>query len=354
MDSESNSPSLPPRPQEQLLIDLAPSLPSGRLLTNTVGRGQFAAAYAAQHPTSSATCWTLDFFEYHLLHVYHDPLPANLNIVCSADLPEEPYDIAALLVSARGNGELMRELLQQCALRLRDGGMLLAATDNPTDRWLGEQLPRLFGQIRRRPHPSGVVYQAVKPQVPKKLKHYDFEFPFRDQSTLLQLKTRPGVFSHREVDPGARALLQSMHIEPGARVLDIGCGSGVISLASAARGARRVFAFDANARAVECLRWSAHANNFPQIEVELDSHGGKVDAAAFDVAIANPPYFGNYSIAALFSQIASQALRPLGQFVVVTKTPQWYCDHLSEFGFGYIGVEPAKNYVIVRAIREPA
>ncbi len=42
--------------------------------------------------------------------------------------------------------------------------------------------------------------------------------------------TRPGVFSHRELDNGARQLLDSVDVFPSADILDIGCGSGAVAM----------------------------------------------------------------------------------------------------------------------------
>lgn len=352
MESSPETPSLAARPQEALLIDLVPMLPAGHLLTNTVGRGQFAAAYASAHPSGAATCWSLDLFQHQLIAAQSAAAPANLRLSCSSDLPEETFDLAALLVHKQGDGELVRDILQQAAIRLKDGGLLLAASDNPTDIWLGEQLERLFTKIVRRPHPTGTVYQAIKAAPPKKIKQYDAEVVFRDGAHLLQLKTRPGVFSHREIDPGARALLRNMYIEPDAYVLDIGCGSGAVALAAAARGAARVHAIDSNARAVQCTAWAAETNKLLHITTALDCDGSTVEQGVFDLAVTNPPYFANYRIAELFSRIAAAALRPNGQLMIVTKTPQWYVDRLPEFGLGEVEVDQAKNYMIVRAWRQ--
>jgi 16S rRNA (guanine1207-N2)-methyltransferase len=257
-----------------------------------------------------------------------------------------------LLIGKQGDGELVRDLLQQACLRLKEGGSFLAATDHPHDTWLGEQLDRLYGKITRRVHETGTVYQAIKVASPKKIKHYDAQFTIRDEGRELTLTTRPGVFSHRELDRGAQLLLKAMMIEPDAHVLDIGCGSGAIALAAAARGAARVHAIDSNARAVQCVEASARENGFEQITATLDCDGRTVEREAFDLAVANPPYFANYRIAELFARIALAALRPLGLLLIVTKTPQWYNDRLPEMGYFDLEVEPAKNYVIVKAWKQ--
>ena len=101
MELPSDTPLLAARPQEQLLIDLAASLPLGRLLTNTAGRAQFAQAYAAAHDTAEVICWSLDLFQHRLIAADARTALPNLRLHCSADWPEETFDLAAVLVQQR-------------------------------------------------------------------------------------------------------------------------------------------------------------------------------------------------------------------------------------------------------------
>ena len=78
--------------------------------------------------------------------------------------------------------------------------------------------------MTRIPQEEGVVYSGIKTAPLKKTRDFGCEFAFRQNGRLLRAYTRPGVFSHRRVDAGARALMETMEIEPGQRVFDIGCG----------------------------------------------------------------------------------------------------------------------------------
>ena len=145
-----------------------------------------------------------------------------------------------------------------------------------------------------------------------KMKDYSCEFAFRDRGRLIRALSRPGVFSHRHIDPGARHLIDAMEIGPGDRVLDIGCGAGTVSLAAAFRAEGvQVHAVDSNVRAIECTRIGAEFNGLANVTAELNAVGNFAGAGSFDLALANPPYYSGFRIARAFSH--GPAVTPCGR-----------------------------------------
>lgn len=74
----------------------------------------------------------------------------------------------------------------------------------------------------------------------------------------------------------------------GKKLLDLGCGSGVLSLIAAKKGAQ-VHAVDINAKAVTNTKLNAERNG-----VQLQAYESDLMAAVtgeFDVVVINPPYF---------------------------------------------------------------
>lgn len=74
---------------------------------------------------------------------------------------------------------------------------------------------------------------------------------------------------------------------PGARVLDVGTGSGVLALAALALGAQRAVGFDIDSLAPPAARSAARANG---LDGQLDVFTGSLAAlgdAAFDLVVAN-------------------------------------------------------------------
>jgi len=344
---------LAPRPSEQILIDVLGEVPPGRILCTSLGRGQFASAAARSNANSSVCCLFLDLHALEQTRLQLADAPVNLRLECAADFPEGPFDAVALPISTAGEAELVRDWLQAGHQRLREGGTLLAATDNPDDTWLHGEMRKLFAKVTRRAGEQGTLYKAIKTGPLKKLKDFECQFAFRDEGRLIQAISRPGVFSHRQVDGGARALLRATVIEAGQQVLELGCGSGVVSLAAALRAPDvHVLAIDSNPRAVECTARGAQLNGLTNLEVRLgtaESHKEyEAPNEAFDLVLANPPYYSNFRIAEIFAQSAARALNGTGTALFVTKRTDWYAENLPRW-FAQISTESVGNYSIVRA-----
>lgn len=339
-----------PRTSEQLLI--AASLPkdSTRILCTSLGYGQLALHLAEVSPGARVCCNFLDLYAAHQTHGLTQQLP-NLQIACAADFPDEEFDLAALPLSMSGDGELTRELLQQAHQRLAVGGQLLAATDNPHDSWLHDELRGLFVKVTRTPQDGGVLYSAIKTVALKKVRDFGCEVVFRSRGRLLKGFTRPGVFSHRRVDAGARALMETMDIQPGQRVFDIGCGWGALSLAAAAcADSVGVFAVDSNPRAIQCTQRNAALNGLTNITAVLKCDGECDVQGMYDVSLANPPYYSHFKIAEIFQQGAAQALRAGGKLYVVTKQPQWHLETMPAH-FADVTLVERRGYAVVRGTR---
>jgi len=341
---------------ERLALNACADVEAVKVLCKTVGRGQCAASIAERLPETEVTCHFLDVYPADDASELTQSLE-NLNMICSPDLPREEIDLFVLPVNRGGEAELTRDWLQQGYELLVPGGLLIATVDHPKDVWLHHEIEKFGRNLNRTPKRQGVVYRMKKLKPLKKMRDLSCQITFRDGETLVQAATRPGVFSHRRLDVGARALLEGMSIEAGNRVLDIGCGCGAVGLAAALRAEGvSVHAIDSNARAVQCAQIGADLNGITQFTTALTADGelnfnGEDLAGTFDVAAGNPPYFSHHQIAEIFLQAARRGLRAGGKVYMVTKHEEWLIARMQQL-FTNIQSQEIRGYTVVSGVNE--
>ncbi|AHL74463.1 16S rRNA methyltransferase [Stutzerimonas stutzeri] len=136
----------------------------------------------------------------------------------------------------------------------------------------------------------------------------------------LQVVSLPGVFSHGRLDRGTALLLERLDDLPIGRLLDFGCGAGIIGASLKRRYPQsEVVLLDVDAFAVQSSRMTLEAN-------QLQAHviaGDGIDAAPDDCAaiISNPPFHQgvhtHYAASETLLQRAASHLRPNGELRLV-------------------------------------
>jgi release factor glutamine methyltransferase len=101
----------------------------------------------------------------------------------------------------------------------------------------------------------------------------------------IKLKLHPEVYEPAE---DSLLLLKNLVDVKGKEVLEIGVGTGLISIACAKKGAKKVVGVDINPQAIKLSKENAKLNNVDVLFLESDlfeNVNGK-----FDVILFNPPY----------------------------------------------------------------
>lgn len=347
-DAPDSTDGPPPMPSERLLIEqLSDWLPKERYHSGIVvssGRAQIADELVADAGIERIVAW------------YHDKFPASLaqqsvtagvSVACQPDLPgfdpggnsssDNPvapasaqFDIAVIATSKSDEAEMTRDIMQQATHILREGGRLAVSVDNPRDTWVHDQMKAVFRKVTRLPSKFGCIYVSRKTQPLKKLKDFWCQFPMRDENGRdLQVVTRPGVFSHRRLDPGARQLMRAVEIGERDLVVDYGCGAGVLSATVATQTRNTVHAIDSSTRAIQCTQKTAAVNGLENIQAIVNADGNLGLDDTVDLVLANPPYYGNDRISQHFVDSSIKALRSGGALLVVTKKPSWYREYFA-------------------------
>ncbi len=157
----------------------------------------------------------------------------------------------------------------------------------------------------------------------------------------ITLCTMPGLFSWQTLDEGTALLLDTVRFAPGERVLDLGCGCGVIGL-TAAQGAGYVTLTDDSLLATHCTQAGIERNGFARAEVFAgDLFGGLPETmrGTFDRIVSNPPFHRGFEtdsqvVRGLIEQ-AGKWLDKEGKVTIVGNTFLRY-DRLLEKVFGRV------------------
>jgi 16S rRNA (guanine1207-N2)-methyltransferase len=171
----------------------------------------------------------------------------------------------------------------------------------------------------------------------------------------LRLTTQTGVFSYRALDAGTRLLIEAMHVSPTARVLEIGCGYGVIGIVAAKLAERgHVTMVDPDVRATRLSQLNLEQNGVTNAEVVLGD--GVLDLppkAKYDVVVTNPPTHSGREVLDEIVAGSYKVLRPRGAlYLVINRLLSLRREVEDVFG-GAEAVAHSKGYVVLKAVKQP-
>ncbi|MGH2533831.1 MAG: methyltransferase [Thermomicrobiales bacterium] len=182
------------------------------------------------------------------------------------------------------------------------------------------------------------------------------EYDVTARGHRLRVRSLPGVFSHGRLDDGTAFLLDAPGLSFEGRVLDLGCGSGVVGLIAAVEGAEQVDLVDANLLAVACVRENIARLGLGNARALAGDVIEPVRDQRYDVVVTNPPFHvgGETDIAVAHAFIAGarEVLRPGGRFYLVANRPLVY-EPLLRARFATVARVAASNRYAVWLADEP-
>lgn len=152
--------------------------------------------------------------------------------------------------------------------------------------------------------------------------HNRKEIPFRFLGINFVFTTDAGVFSKDRPDYGSEVLLKSFAKHRDGteeRILDLGCGYGLISVVASKITGKNVTAIDINPRAVELTLENKDKN---QASVTAIVSDGIQTDLMFDTVITNPPIRAGKEVVYRFFTEACEHLMPNGSLWVVIRKQQ--------------------------------
>lgn len=162
----------------------------------------------------------------------------------------------------------------------------------------------------------------------------------------LTLETDPSLFSPRGLDAGTRAMLSTLRLTPEDKVLDLGCGCGVVGIWAARQiGPERVTLCDCDPLAVRLARENAARNGAAGVRVLQSDGFRQLDDTGYTLILSNPPYHTDFHVAKQFIEKGFNRLALGGRMVMVTKRLDWYRNKLTAI-FGGARVQELDGYYV--------
>jgi 16S rRNA (guanine1207-N2)-methyltransferase len=274
-------------------------------------------------------------------------------VLVAADLWDVPGRYQTLLypVPEKGERSLKLDMIEQAYHTLQSNGTLIVLSPYEKDDLFRTALKKVFGSGIHEPNVEcGSLFWCQRSKEHPRRRH---EIVFQVRTTLgrsLRFISRPGVFSYGRLDAGARALVETMEIGTGERVLDMGCGIGSNGIHAALQSGpegETVF-LDSNLRAVALAELNATNAGLTNFRTVAASGLEGLEHNSFDVVLANPPYYGQGTIAERFILDALEALRPGGRLYLVTRQLEAIGTIIAET-FGEADAIENRGYVVLCA-----
>lgn len=166
------------------------------------------------------------------------------------------------------------------------------------------------------------------------------------KNVSLKFETDPSNFSPNGIDIGTLAMLSATEFLPNDKVLDMGCGYGVVGiLAAKLIGAGNVTMCDISESAVRQAKINAELNGVPDIDIKISDGFSEIPDNGFTLILSNPPYHTDFSVPKHFIEVGFKKLAVGGKMVMVTKRLDWYKNKLASV-FGGVRVWEIDGYYV--------
>lgn len=174
----------------------------------------------------------------------------------------------------------------------------------------------------------------------------EFTISTNIKNTYLTFQTESSLFSPKAIDSGTLAMLSAVDFLPDDKVLDLGCGYGVVGiLAGKLIGGKNVVMCDSSETAVKYAKTNAETNLVPDIAIVAGNGFENIKDSDFTLILSNPPYHTDFSVAKHFIEDGFQKLAVHGRMVMVTKRLDWYKNKLTAV-FGGVKVQETDGYYV--------
>ena len=278
-------------------------------------------------PEAEITCAQFDLHQTDRVRETLAEVGASADVVTVPDLWDLParFNTVIFPASAHADREVKLDVVEQGYHILAPGGLFLTLSEYEKDSQFGKLQKKIFGKCGETPaSENGMAFFSNKTDDSTERRRHEITYHAKiGEGAPMTFVSRPGTFSYGRFDNGSRAMLEVAEISERDGVLDLGCGNGAVGcLASAMTGPKgRVTFIDSSLRAVALAELNAAANGVTNTRFVTATRLQGLEERAFDVILANPPYYAKSEITKLFIEGTRDLLKPGGRYYIVTKMP---------------------------------
>lgn len=169
----------------------------------------------------------------------------------------------------------------------------------------------------------------------------------------LKFVTSDKVFSPLAIDAGTLAMLDAIDFKSGDKVLDLGCGYGIVGiLAAKTVPPENVYMCDISDEAVMLSKTNSDLNELKNLHIFQSDGFENIMEKDFTIIASNPPYHVDFKIPKAFIENGYKSLVIGGKMYMVTKRRTWYkMKFLSVFGG--VSIIEKNGYFVFVAEKKP-
>ena len=177
----------------------------------------------------------------------------------------------------------------------------------------------------------------------------DTQFQVNIDDVVMDFVTEGDVFSPHGADRGTLAMLSVVKLEEQDKLLDLGCGYGLVGIwAAKQNGAEQVVMCDISETAVTVAKKNCERNGVEVAVYQSDGLRNLPQELRFTKILSNPPYHEDFSVPKGFIELGYRRLEFGGKMFMVTKRKDWYYNKLKTV-FGGVRVDEVDGYYVFTA-----
>jgi 16S rRNA (guanine1207-N2)-methyltransferase len=215
-----------------------------------------------------------------------------------------------------------------------------------------QKMKELFGNAKTVAVKGGLrLISSIKEKETKQQKKEKefIEFAFKNKKYLFESSF--GVFSRKKIDEGTKLLLENLKEIKENKILDFGCGIGVIGIITAKENPeKKIYLADSNGKAIKLTEKNIKLNKTNNTKV-IASDGFSAIKEKFNLILSNPPTHEKRVFLEEFIKKAKKQLETKGRMIIVLNKKIFIEKKIQEVFGNYKILAQRKKHKLIQATK---